>query len=121
MGFLVKNANVLGDKLGAILFQLPPNLRCNLKRLKKFAELIPGGTRAVMEFRNDSWYDETVFEVLGLRKPGDGEAQLENLADHLANSTCQQSFVFFKHETEGAAPEMAAQFALGRRRNVKVA
>ena len=64
MSFLIKNTEVLGDKLGAILFQLPPNLRCDLERLKKFIKLLPEGTPAVMEFRHESWMTDEVFDVM---------------------------------------------------------
>ena len=53
-----------GDTLGAILFQLPPYLRKDIDRLKAFAELLPEGTRAALEFRHDSWFDDEVFDCL---------------------------------------------------------
>ncbi len=65
LGYLVKNTQVLGEKLGAVLFQLPPNLRANSARLKSFVELLPADFPAVLEFRHESWFNDEVFEILG--------------------------------------------------------
>jgi len=54
----------LGDKLGAVLFQLPPNLKKDLPRLEAFLKMLPEGHRAAFEFRNESWFDEEVYAVL---------------------------------------------------------
>lgn len=64
LSYLIKNSAVLGDKLGAVLFQLSPNFRCNLERLGQLLEQIPAGFPAVLEFRHVSWLDETVFALL---------------------------------------------------------
>ncbi|MSQ26685.1 MAG: DUF72 domain-containing protein [Dehalococcoidia bacterium] len=53
-------AGLSGDKLGMLLFQLPPNLKVDLARLDQFLEWLPLGTRAAFEFRNESWYDAEV-------------------------------------------------------------
>ena len=60
-------ASNLGDRLGAILFQMPPNLKKDIDRLRTFVDLLPQGTRAAMEFRNDSWFDDEVCECLRAR------------------------------------------------------
>jgi len=54
----------LGDKLGAVLFQLPPNLKKDLPRLEAFLKMLPEGHRAAFEFRNESWFDEEVYALL---------------------------------------------------------
>src|SRR5579872_6973196 len=51
-------------KLGPVLFQLPPFLRCDLERLKGFLDTLPRGGRAAMEFRHVSWFTDEVYEVL---------------------------------------------------------
>lgn len=51
----------LGDRLGPILYQLPPHLALNLERLETFLRLLPGDLQHVFEFRHASWYvDDTV-------------------------------------------------------------
>jgi len=54
----------LGEKLGPILFQLPPNWNLNLDRLRSFLETLPGGHRFAFEFRDPSWFDEQTYEIL---------------------------------------------------------
>ncbi|WP_412465954.1 DUF72 domain-containing protein [Pedobacter sp. KLB.chiD] len=54
----------LGEKLGPILFQLPPKWGINAVRLEGFLEMLPSGYRYTFEFRNPSWYHETVFSLL---------------------------------------------------------
>jgi uncharacterized protein YecE (DUF72 family) len=63
-GYLLKTLGTLGDKLGCVLFQLPPNLKQDLPRLEAFLELLPDGTRAAFEFRHESWLDEATFSKL---------------------------------------------------------
>lgn len=51
-------------RLGAVLFQLPPNMKLDLERLRSFLQLLPGGIRATFEFRHESWFEEAVYAVL---------------------------------------------------------
>lgn len=55
---------VLGAKLGPILFQLPPHWRVNVERLAAFLKVLPKGHRYAMEFRDPSWFDPRVYELL---------------------------------------------------------
>jgi uncharacterized protein YecE (DUF72 family) len=57
---------LLGEKLGVVLWQLPPNLRRNDELLERFLSLLPRGegVRHAVEFRNESWLAEDVFELL---------------------------------------------------------
>jgi uncharacterized protein YecE (DUF72 family) len=57
-------ANGLGEKLGPILFQLPPRWKVNIERLEAFLKILPHGYRYTFEFRDQSWYVDTVFELL---------------------------------------------------------
>src|SRR5512146_244097 len=56
----------LGNKLGPILFQLPPKWRVNLERLEEFLSVLPKGKRwrYAFEFREPSWLNESTYEVL---------------------------------------------------------
>ena len=62
--YLMKNTELLGAKLGPVLFQLPPNMKKDLERLQTFLEFLPGGRRFAFEFRHSSWFDEDVVEAL---------------------------------------------------------
>jgi uncharacterized protein YecE (DUF72 family) len=55
------------DKLGPVLFQLPPNLKFDLKLLQDFIAKLPGKTRCTIEFRNASWFVKDVFDALAKR------------------------------------------------------
>ena len=54
----------LEEKLGPILFQLPPHWRANLKRLATFLERLPAGYRYAFEFREPSWFADEVYDLL---------------------------------------------------------
>lgn len=54
----------LKDKLGPILFQLPPQWKVNAERLKQFLEALPTAYSYAFEFRNDTWYQEAVYTLL---------------------------------------------------------
>ena len=58
---------LLGDKLGPILFQLPPSMQRNDQRLESFLEVLPPGPRYAFEFRHPSWYVDEVFACLAGR------------------------------------------------------
>jgi uncharacterized protein YecE (DUF72 family) len=51
-------------KLGPVLFQLPPFLKCDVPRLKQFLAELPPRVRAAFEFRDTSWFVEEVYEAL---------------------------------------------------------
>ncbi len=61
---MINNARGLGDKLGPILYQLPPSFKIDMERLRTFLELLPKDLKHVMEFRNPSWQAEEVFKLL---------------------------------------------------------
>jgi uncharacterized protein YecE (DUF72 family) len=63
-GYLLDTAAALADRLGPILFQLPPNMKKDLPRLQIFLDCLPAGTRATFEFRHPTWLDDDVLEVL---------------------------------------------------------
>jgi uncharacterized protein YecE (DUF72 family) len=54
----------LGDRLGPILFQLPPRWNVNVERLEAFLDALPASVQGVFEFRDESWFDERVYEAL---------------------------------------------------------
>ena len=137
--YFFETAEILGDQLGVVLFQLPPNMKKDLPRLEKFLQQLPATPRAAFEFRHPTWFDDDVLEVLKGRnlalvisdtddmptthidKTADwGYLRLrrvnyseENLSEWVVRINQQQwsdTFVFFKHEDEGTGPKLAAQF-----------
>lgn len=59
-----ERADILGSKLGPILFQLPPQWTVNAERLEEFIQALPGGRRYAFEFRNDTWNCDEVNKTL---------------------------------------------------------
>ncbi len=64
VGYLYDNLAALGDKRGPVLFQLPPFLKKDVARLRDFLELLPQAHLAAFEFRDPSWFDDEVYELL---------------------------------------------------------
>ncbi len=60
----VTRAKILGEKLGPLLYQLPPNMHRNDEVLGSFLSIVPQGLKHVFEFRHQSWLEEGVFEIL---------------------------------------------------------
>jgi uncharacterized protein YecE (DUF72 family) len=64
LGYLYRGLAALGAKRGAVLFQLPPNLKKDVPRLRAFLDLLPPDHGATLEFREASWFCDEVYEVL---------------------------------------------------------
>ena len=138
-GFLFGNLEVLGDKLGVVLFQLPPYLRKDLPRLEAFLPLVPVGIRAAFEFRHASWYetdaaemiaahgaayvvsdtgddsdapllDHAPFGYLRLRKAEYTDDDLREWSARIRDTSWADAFVYFKHEEDCAGPGLAERF-----------
>jgi uncharacterized protein YecE (DUF72 family) len=62
VAYLLKVAVALNERLGPILFQLPPYLKKDAPRLREFLALLPRDRPVAMEFRHESWFDD---ETLG--------------------------------------------------------
>ena len=140
VGYLFDKVAGLGEKLGPVLFQLPPYLQAEPERLETFLSLLPEGRRAVMEFRHVSWLTDRVYETLRehnvamclgdgelkqgevpflstadwgylrLRDVGYDDAKLVSWAKRIRAQRWSEVFVFFKHEDDGAGPDLARRF-----------
>jgi len=60
----IARARILREKLGPLLYQLPPNLHRNDEVLEAFLSSLPQGMRHIFEFRHHSWLEEKVFAIL---------------------------------------------------------
>jgi uncharacterized protein YecE (DUF72 family) len=134
----VETAGALKEQLGALLFQLPPNFKKDVPRLRAFLALLTPGCRAAMEFRHPSWFDDEVFGLLRehqtalcvadaeddlevpfvatadwgylrLRRPDYDDAALTAWAVRMKAQAWRDCFVFFKHEDAGKGPQMASR------------
>jgi len=54
----------LGEHMGPILWQLPPNLHKDVPRLERFLGMVPKDYRHAVEFRHPSWMEDDVFDLL---------------------------------------------------------
>lgn len=61
---IVNSARRLKSHLGPLLYQLPPNWKKDLVRLRKFAKLLPSKETHVLEFRNRDWLADDTFELM---------------------------------------------------------
>src|SRR5262245_1637805 len=62
--FFLETIRDLNAKLGAVLFQLPPNFKKDLPRLNDLLTQFPTDVRAACEFRHASWWSDDVYEAL---------------------------------------------------------
>lgn len=60
----LSRAELLGEKLGPILFQLPPRFKADPERLERLLSLLPEGLKAAFEFRDESWFCREIYELL---------------------------------------------------------
>src|SRR3954467_15096835 len=136
VAYLLKVAAALKERLGPLLFQLPPYLKKDSQRLRNFLALLPQDPRSAFEFRHPSWFDDEVFGLLRdhhaalciaeaeegfeipfvstadwgylrLRRPDYTDETLTAHADRSRQQGWKDAFIFFKHEDEGKGPQMA--------------
>jgi uncharacterized protein YecE (DUF72 family) len=60
----LSRAAFLKEKLGPLLYQLPPSMKRNDEVLQNFLSTLPSEYKHVIEFRHESWIDESVFDIL---------------------------------------------------------
>lgn len=60
----VRRAKILGESLGIVLFQLPPNFVANAELLRGFLSDLPPAVRYAFEFRHASWTDPKIEQLL---------------------------------------------------------
>ena len=129
----------LGDKLGPVLFQLPPNFKKDTFILADFVNGLPSGMRAAFEFRHESWFGDDVWETLKsrnvalciaeteefatpkvatadygylrLRREDYAKTDVERWSEFAREQTGRWSdvFIYFKHEEAGIGPKLAKQ------------
>ena len=138
--YLCATALQLGPKLGAVLFQLPPNFKKDVDRLRSFLPSMDQEVRCAFEFRHESWFAPDTYELLRSRNVGlcvadteNGTTPLEATADfgylrlrdegyerpdltewarrvRDVGAGWRHAFVFFKHEESGKGPALAREF-----------
>jgi uncharacterized protein YecE (DUF72 family) len=136
--YLIDVLGALGSRLGAVLFQLPPNLKLDLARLERFLDLVAGRVPAAFEFRHPAWSDPAVvallrahgaaiciadmdgapapeavataaFTYVRLRRECYAAVDLAEWVARLRALPVRDAYVFFKHEDAGVGPRLAAE------------
>ena len=137
--FLLTNTSVLGGRLGPVLFQLPPNLKKDVPRLQAFVDTLPSDRKFTIEFRNPTWFEDDVYEVLRrrgiamciteqpefaspvvatapwgyarLHRLDYDDAALGTWAERLGGQSWSEAYVYFKHdEGTGSGPPAVDAF-----------
>jgi uncharacterized protein YecE (DUF72 family) len=137
--YLVEVTAGLKQRLGPLLFQLPPNLKKDVPRLREFFTCIPLDCQLAFEFRHESWFDAETFDLLRqrnaslciaeaeegiavpfqptadwgylrLRRPDYTDVELKEWIERIRKTNWKDAFIFFKHEDEGKGPQMAKRF-----------
>jgi len=131
----LRRAGALGNKLGVLLFQLPPYLKKDLPRLRDFLGWLPSGKRVAFEFRHDSWQDDEVYEALRsqaailcvtdtdegdtpfvvtsdwgyvrLRRTHYDDNELRAWSERIAAKGVARTYVYFMHEDEALGTRFA--------------
>jgi uncharacterized protein YecE (DUF72 family) len=62
--YLVRATASLAERVGPILFQLPPNMKKDVDLLRGFLAMLPEGRRYALEFRHASWFEDPVLDAL---------------------------------------------------------
>jgi len=95
----LERIGILGDRLGPILFQLPPSLGKDLPRLLKFFEFLPSNLRLAFEFRHDSWYSSDLYDAL---RQKEAALCIHDLNQRVTPIEVTASFVYIRfHGTVG--------------------
>jgi uncharacterized protein YecE (DUF72 family) len=95
----LSHIQILGEKLGPVLFQLPPRFRCNPQRLADFLRLLPRNRRFTFEFRDPSWHNQAVYDLLSAHNAA---WCIFELAGFLSPLTCTADFVYIRlHGPDG--------------------
>ncbi|MFS8085726.1 MAG: DUF72 domain-containing protein [Acidobacteriota bacterium] len=137
--YLLETVSLLEQRLGVVLFQLPPNMKKDIARLGTFLDLLPAETRAAFEFRHETWFDDETFGLLQgkncalvisdtdekplteivstaswgylrLRRTAYDETDLIEWMKRVKDQKWKDAFIFFKHEDEGVGPKLASRF-----------
>jgi len=95
-------------RLGPILFQLPPTLRCDLPLLSDFLSQLPNDLRYTFEFRNVSWLGEPTYKLLADHKVALCAAESEKLE---TPEVITAEFIYFRLRKPEYSPEDRTKIA----------
>jgi uncharacterized protein YecE (DUF72 family) len=88
-----ENVRALGEKTGPILFQLPPAWKINEERLASLLRVIPNHYRYTFEFRDQTWYDPKIYDLL---RQHNAAFCIYELAGHMSPMEVTADFVYIR-------------------------
>lgn len=89
-------------KLGPVLFQLPPNFKCDLGVLNSFLATVPRAIACACEFRHDSWFVDATYEALARHNAALCVAEDEN---RVTPDVVTASFCYYRYRLPSYTPE----------------
>jgi uncharacterized protein YecE (DUF72 family) len=92
-------ADILKEKLGCILFQLPPMLHKDLELLERITVQLGLRRNNIIEFRHESWFDEEVYRILRKHSIGFCSVSAPDLPQDLV-ATSRNAYVRFHGTSE---------------------
>ena len=136
---MLETISALENRLGAVIFRLPSDMKKDLKRLETFLKQLPRETPVAFDFRHQTWFEDDVLDLLRsenralvvsdtedlpevykektadwgylrLRRIRYTESELKKWIKWMKAQQWKDTFVFFRHEDEGTGPKLAARF-----------
>ena len=127
------------DRLGVVLFRLPPDMKKDIKRLEALLKHLPAEIPAAFQLEDPTWIDDDVLALLRghnralsvvdtdempashinktsdwgymrLRRVNYSKSELKKWIARMRAQEWTKTYVFFKHEDEGNGPKLAARF-----------
>ena len=106
----INRARILGEKLGPLLYQLPPNMHRDDGRLESFLSILPTGLKHVVEFRHESWLEKDFAYIRfhgseGLYSSCYSDDELADWAKRLTvlGENSKEIYIYFNNDAEGFA------------------
>lgn len=95
-------------KLGPVLFQLPPNFKCDLDRFEEFLRTLPRGSRSAIEFRHQSWFVNGTYDLLRRKNVALCQAESDEFE---TPDVATADFSYFRFRKEKYSPQARKKIA----------
>ena len=136
---MLERITAFEDRLGVVLFRLPPDMKKDIRRLEALLKHLPADIRVAFQLEDPTWFDDDVLALLRsqnralavvdteempaahirntsdwgymrLRRVKYSKSELKKWIARMRAQEWTNTYVFFKHEDEGTGPKLAAQF-----------
>ena len=136
---MLERISAFEDRLGVVLFRLPPDMKKDIRRLEALLKYLPAEIPAAFQLEDPTWIEHDVLALLRshnralsvvdtdevpashinktsdwgymrLRRVNYSKSELKKWIARMRAQEWTKTYVFFKHEDEGTGPKLAAQF-----------